>query len=289
MSTAHTRTTPRVVATDVGFSEGPLYTPAGDTYFTSITHGRLYRLTTNGAEVVAELGGGANGAAIGPDGTIYVAQNGARWAAGGPRWAKNSLGGVQALRPDGTLDWVHRDPIAPNDLCLGPDGLLYVTDPTRAPGVSDGRLWRIDPASEEAELLLSTPYFPNGIGFGLDDRLYVASTHDARILAYRLEDGRLVDEQTVVRLDTGHPDGFTFDTDGNLIICAISFGEEPGSIQTWSVTGEKLDHYGPGPHPKYTNIALDAARRMTICDSDGGAVLVVDDWGTAGLSLYPHR
>ena len=38
----------RVAATDVGFAEGPLYTPDGDTYVTSITHGRLYRITACG-------------------------------------------------------------------------------------------------------------------------------------------------------------------------------------------------------------------------------------------------
>lgn len=284
-----TRPAPRVVATDVGFSEGPLYTPAGDTYFTSITHGRLYRLIDEGAEVAAELGGGANGAALSADGSIYVAQNGARWSTTGPRWGADSIGGVQVVRPDGSMDWVHQDPIAPNDLCFGPDGMLYVTDPTRAPFAADGRLWRIDPTTKEAELLTSTAYFPNGIGFGLDDRLYVASTYDARIVAYRLEDGKLTGEQTVVQMDSGHPDGFTFDTNGNLIICAIDLGDQPGVIQTWSVTGEKLDQYTPGPNPKYTNIVLDNSGRMTICDSEGGSVLVVDDWGSAGLDLYPAR
>lgn len=291
MTSGHTRTrpAPRVVATDVGFAEGPLRTPSGDVYVTSITHGRLYRLTDDGAEVAAELGGGANGAALAADGSIYVAQNGARWSTTGPKWGRDSLGGVQVVAPDGTHRWVHQDPIAPNDLCFGPDGMLYVTDPTRAPLGADGRLWRIDTATEEAELLASVDYFPNGIGFGLDDRLYVASTYDSRILAYRISDGALVDEQTVVQMDSGHPDGFTFDVEGNLIVCAIDLGSAPGAIQTWSVTGEKLDQYVPGDNPKYTNIVLDGAGTMTICDSEGGAVLVVDDWGSAGLELHPFR
>lgn len=288
-SNVGTRTSPRVVATDVGFAEGPLHTATGQTYFTSITHGRLYRLTDHGAEVAADLGGGANGAAVGADGSIYVAQNGGRWASGGPGWPKDSLGGVQVLRPTGDVDWVHRDPVAPNDLCFGPDGLLYVTDPTRSPHSADGRLWRIDTDTAEAELLMSTDYFPNGIGFGLDDRLYVASTYESRILAYRLEDGKLTDEQTVVQMDSGHPDGFTFDTDGNLIICAIDLGDRPGAIQTWSMAGKKLDEYVPGPNPRYTNIVLDGSGKMTICDSDGGRVLIIDDWGSAGLELHPQR
>lgn len=289
MSETTTKSTPRVVATDVGFAEGPLYTPAGDVYFTSITQGRLYRLTDSGADVVADLGGGANGAALGADGTIYVAQNGARWSTTGPKWGPDSVGGVQAVRPDGTFAWLHRDPIAPNDLCFGPDGLLYVTDPTRAPFAADGRIWRIDPATAEAELLCSVPWFPNGIGFGLDDRLYLASTYDARIIAFRLDEGKLVDEETVVRMDVGHPDGFTFDTEGNLIVCAINLDGGAGVIQTWSVTGKKLDQFQPGDNGKYTNIALDGAGQLVICDSDGGQLLVVDEWPARGLDLYPFR
>lgn len=290
-TTRNTATTarPRVVATEVGFSEGPVYTASGDVYFTSITHGRLYRLTDGGAEVAAELGGGANGAAVAADGSIYVAQNGGRWSTGGPAWGPESVGGVQVVRPDGSSDWVTRDPIAPNDLCFGPDGLLYVTDPTRAPAAADGRIWWIDTANGKTELLRSVPWFPNGIGFGLDDRLYLASTWDSRIIAFRLEDGALVDEQTVVRMDTGHPDGFTFDTDGNLIVCAIDIDGNPGHIQTWTTSGEKLDQYGPGESSKYTNIALDGNGRMVICDSDGGRVLVVDHWPSRGLDLHPFR
>lgn len=285
---SHTIASPTTVATGVGFAEGPLYTPSGEVYFTSITHGRLYRIVDGGAEVAADLGGGANGAALGADGSIYVAQNGGRWARNGPRWGVDSVGGVQVVRPDGTIEWVNRDPIAPNDLCFGPDGLLYVTDPTRAPGVADGRIWRIDTDRKEAELLRSVSWFPNGIGFGVDDRLYVASTHDSRILAFRLDDGVLSDEETVVRMDTGHPDGFTFDVEGNLIVCAIDLDGRPGTIQTWSVEGKKLDQYTPGEDSKYTNVALDGNGRMVIADSDGGRLLEVN-WPTRGLELYPFR
>lgn len=80
-----------------------------------------------------------------------------------------------------------------------------------------------------------------------------------------------IDEQTVVQMDSGHPDGFTFDADGNIIICAIDLGGEPDAIQTWSVTGEKLDQFVPGDNPKYTTIALDGEGRMVIADSEAGS------------------
>ena len=74
-----------ILASEVGFAEGPVVTPSGGIFVTSIDHGRVYRITESGAEVFADLGGGANGAALAEDGTLYVAQNG-----GAPR----ALGGV---------------------------------------------------------------------------------------------------------------------------------------------------------------------------------------------------
>ena len=89
-------------------------------------------------------------------------------------------------------------------------------------------------------------------------------------------------------MDQGHPDGFTFDTDGNIIVCAIDLDGRPGTIQTWSTAGVKLDQFVPGDNSKYTNIALDAARRMVVADSDGGRLLEVT-WPAAGLELHPFR
>jgi hypothetical protein len=58
-----------------------------------------------------------------------------------------------------------------NDLVVGRDGTLYVTDSLA------GAVWRVDPASREFEPLLApgSLHYPNGITFGPDgSRLYVA-------------------------------------------------------------------------------------------------------------------
>jgi gluconolactonase len=197
---------------------------------------------------------------------------------------------VQVVAPDGMVRWLTRDPIAPNDLCLGPDGLLYVTDPTRRPSRDDGRLWRCDPETGEAEMLLSVPWYPNGIGFGPeDDALYVASTGEREIKRFPLLNGRLGRPEVVIRMERGHPDGFAFDADGNLIVCAVSMTEAPGELQTWSPNGRLLDVLRPGPGRRYTNAALSADRVLIVTDSDGGRVLAFDSWPTAGLPLHPFR
>ena len=168
----------RTVATGVGFAEGPTILENGDVVVTSIDQGRIYRLPRHGAaEVLAVAGGGPNGSTEGSDGRIYVSQN------GGTKPAHNwpgICGGIQAVQPNGEVAWITQDTVSPNDLCFGPDGLLYVTDPTRRAARDDGRLWRCDVGSGEAELLASVNYYPNGIGFGIDDAaLFVASTGEA--------------------------------------------------------------------------------------------------------------
>lgn len=285
----------RVIGEGLGFTEGPVFLQSGEIVVVSIDQGRLYRLTETGPRVFAEPGGGPNGAAEGPDGSVYVAQNGGKWnaavrKAAVRKAAPDLTGGVQVVSPDGAVRWLTRDPIAPNDLCFGPDGFLYVTDPTRRPSRDDGRLWRCHPETAEAELLVSVHWYPNGIGFGLeDDALYVASTQEQQIKRFPLVAGRLGAPEVAIQMTTGHPDGFAFDADGNLIVCAVSWSDAPGEIQTWSPGGKLLDVLRPGPGRRYTNAALSAGRVLAVTDSEGGRVLALDPWPRAGLMLHPFR
>ena len=149
----------RVLAGGLGFLERPVFAQAGEIVVTSMDYGHLYALGDDGVRILVVIGGGPNGAAEGPDDTLYVAQSGGR-----NRHRRPVLtGGIQAVRADGRIDWITQDPYSPNDLCFGPDGYLYVTDPTRPrPSRDDGRLWRVDVETFEAELLVSTRWYPNG-------------------------------------------------------------------------------------------------------------------------------
>ena len=66
-----------IVATGLKFPEGPIAMPDGSVLLVEIARGTLSRVEPGGkVEVVAETGGGPNGAAIGPDGHCYICNNG---------------------------------------------------------------------------------------------------------------------------------------------------------------------------------------------------------------------
>ena len=72
-----------VVAEGLAFPEGPVALSDGSVLVTEIDRGTLTRVAPSGrTEVVADCGGGPNGAAIGPDGAVYICNNGGRFASG---------------------------------------------------------------------------------------------------------------------------------------------------------------------------------------------------------------
>jgi gluconolactonase len=274
----------------MGFTEGPVFRAAGDIVVVSPGDGCVYRIDDSGSEVLAVTGGGPNGLTEWSDGSLFVAQNGGAFPA--RRWPYVT-GGVQIVRPGGKVDWLTQDPVSPNDLCFGPDGLLYVTDPTRSRR-DDGRIWRCDPLTGEAELLTSVPWYPNGIGFAKeDDAVYVASTGEQSIVRFALTTAGLGKPETVVQMTSGYPDGFAFDMENHIVIGAVGTidgrPERPGTIQTWTLDGERLDELQPGPSPFLTNLAISADARLVVTDSVPGSVVLFESWPHPGLALHPFR
>src|SRR5438309_9371466 len=67
----------RIVTSGLRFPEGPVAMEDGSVLVVEMRGKTLTRVQPNGEkEVVAELGGGPNGAAIGPDGRCYICNNG---------------------------------------------------------------------------------------------------------------------------------------------------------------------------------------------------------------------
>lgn len=81
-----------VVCRGLGFSEGPIAMPDGSVLLVDIKNECLTRVRPDGSpEVVAKIPGGPNGAAIGPDGLVYVCNN------GGFTWTEMPLPNKQVL------------------------------------------------------------------------------------------------------------------------------------------------------------------------------------------------
>lgn len=278
-----------ILTNGAGFIEGPVWREeTRDVVFCSITTGRVMRWSEgDGLSVYCDLPTGApNGLTADADGSVYVAQCGGNWPA--PIDVR-APGGVQRVTPDGELEWVTLHPVSPNDLCFGPDGWLYVTDPTR-PLRDDGRVWRIDVESGASELILSLPGFVNGIGFDANDDLYVSSTNDRSILRFPFEgDGVVGPPEVALTLEHNHPDGFAFDQDNNLTIAAVSHDDRPGDVQMWSLKGELLECFSFGEVRKITNLTLTPDATLYITASDDGQLLRVGDRPSAALPLHPFR
>ena len=67
----------RVIADDLWFPEGPVWVGDGSLLVVEIRRQTLTRIWLDGRKsIVAKLGGGPNGAALGPDGYCYVVNNG---------------------------------------------------------------------------------------------------------------------------------------------------------------------------------------------------------------------
>ena len=63
----------REICSGLQFPEGPIWCSDGSVLLVEIRRGTLTRVQPDGrTEVVAECGGGPNGAAVGPDGAIFI-------------------------------------------------------------------------------------------------------------------------------------------------------------------------------------------------------------------------
>lgn len=276
-----------VVVSGVGFCEGPVWTADGRLVFTSIDHSCLYELAPQGASVLVKTGGGPNGLAVGSGGVLYVAQNGGIYGAG-ERSPSAAEPGVMRVEGE-QVTYIARGLDAPNDVCFGPDGRLYFTDPRGPAAPGNDRPGRVYALAEgqEPRLLAEGPAFANGIAFGPDaDDLYVAETFRQRVLLYRFQGDALSGPEEFCRTDPGFPDGMCFDREGRLYVAATLAHE----VQVFDRQGARVEQLPCGDDSLPTNCCLGRpeGRTLFVTDSTNGRVLAFER-PVAALPLFPFR
>jgi gluconolactonase len=183
-----------LLASGLEFPEGPIACPDGSVLLVEIARKTLTRVRPDGAiEIVAHLGGGPNGAAIGPDGAAYIVNNGGafdfpeNWREEGKLGIPTDYKGGYVQRVDlatgavTTLyDQCDGKPLnGPNDIVFDRAGGLWFT----CFGFSDGenrRMGGIYYAKADGSQITrwrSEQISPNGIGLSPDEKtLYWADS-----------------------------------------------------------------------------------------------------------------
>jgi len=193
-----------VVAEGLQFAEGPIWMADGSIILVEIKRQTLSRVAPDGTiTVMAELGGGPNGAAIGPDGAVYVCNNGGfEWyEVGGALipghkpadYAGGSIQRVDLATGQATTLYTGCDgePLhGPNDLVFDAIGGFWFSDHGKSShhGRDHGALYYARADGSQIVKVRGEMLGPNGVGLSPDGAtLYAAETPTGRLWAFEVE------------------------------------------------------------------------------------------------------
>ena len=295
-----------VVAEGLRFPEGPVALPDGSVLLVEIAGQCLSRVYPDGrVEVVAETGGGPNGAAFGPDGRVWICNNGGfewgrkdgRWIPG-PQPADYAGGSIQAVDIDsGAVEVIftqcgEHGLRGPNDLVFDDAGGFWFTDPGkgRARDRDIGGLYYATADGSTIRQMSWGLETPNGVGLSPDGTtLYVAMTTTGRVYQWKLSGPGAFDSPyandrgTMLMADPGENafDSLAVDGEGHVCVATIRNGGitvvAPDGTWTHVPTGDRLT----------TNICFggpDLRTAFITCSASG--TLVRCTWPRPGLRLH---
>ena len=269
------------MGTDFGFTEGPVWDPAGFLIVSDETKNGIYRLHPDGhREQLIALGD--------PDGSTYDSHHRIVDCA-------SVLRAIIRLSPDGKTYQVLADSFegrkfnSPNDVINGPDGAFYFTDPTLDLVAGEKQeipfqgVYRLD-AGGKVTLLTKDLDLPNGLAFSPDGRyLYIDDSGRKNIRRYRfhsngtLSDGVIFADEKVEG-SSAVPDGMKVDKKGNLYVTG------PRGIWIWSPEGRHLGTIVLPEQP--ANFTWGGPNYSTLFITAGTSVYVLPT-KASGIPSYP--
>ncbi|SDC82917.1 gluconolactonase [Sphingomonas sp. YR710] len=275
---------PRILASGLGFPEGPVALADGSVLFVEIARGRLSRAWPDGrVTVVADLGGGPNGCAIGPDKAAYIANDGG--IAFRSTDGRTMVAGVPPTYIGGSIQRVDLETGAfrtlydglggnrlkgPNDIVFDEWGGFWFTDTGKGYARSrdhGGLYWGKADGSELREIAYPL-LTPNGISLGVDRRtLFVALSEKRQIVAYTLigpGQVEMVNGAPKTRLVASlggdmSIDNIAVEQSGNLVIAAV----RQGAVLTVNPAGEVIETVKL-PDPVVTAMAFGGPDMRTL-------------------------
>ena len=299
----------RELASGLEFPEGPIAMPDGSVVLVEIKRGTLTRVGSDGnVRIIARTGGGPNGAAIGPDGKVYVCNNGGfEWHDFGGltvpgNQPKEYIGGrIQRVdlatgRVEDLYTACDGRPLrGPNDIVFDAAGGFWFTDHGKIRDRDKDRTG-VFYAKTDGSLIREAIFpldAPNGVGLSPDGRrLYVAETYTGRVWAWDLEGpGQVVAAAGFGpgggSLLAGLPGYQLFDSlavDGAGNVCVATLVN--GGITVISPGGTILDQVATGD-PLTTNICFGGRDlRTAYITLSGTGRLVATEWPRPGLKLH---
>jgi len=302
------------ITSGLRFPEGPIALRDGRVILVEMFGPRLTMVDPDGSKrTIAEISGGPNGAAIGPDGALFLCNNGGCFTEidfgglsfPGPFDPSRYIGGrIQKVDIDsGRVEDVYthcdgRALRAPNDLVFDQHGGFYFTDH----GIRDNEARTSDItgiyyALADGTMIREVAFpveGPNGIGLSPDgSRLYWAETHTGRVFQRDIvEPGVLAPSAPgdTSSLLCGLPglqllDSLAVDGAGNVCVATLV----NGGVTVISPQGDVIEHVATGDLLT-TNIcfAADGSDTAYITLSGTGK-LVKTTWRHGGLALAHSR